>query len=82
MKKNFRNQGLYTLLQALESQTKGSDEIMNNIAQLPVIFWSDEGDSLIASNTVNFNTPKDEIVKQMNNMVYFLIDIHASRDNT
>ncbi len=46
-----------------------SDEIMNNIAQLPVIFWSDEGDSLIASNTVNFNTPKDEIVKQMNNMV-------------
>ena len=46
-----------------------SDEIMNNIAQLPVIFWSEEGDSLIASNTVNFNTPKDEIVKQMGKMV-------------
>lgn len=30
-----------------------SIEIMNNIAQLPVVFWSKNGDSLIASNVIN-----------------------------
>ena len=30
-----------------------SKEIMNNIAQLPVVFWSQSGDSLIASNVIN-----------------------------
>ena len=30
-----------------------SVEIMNNIAQLPVVFWSKNGDSLIASNVIN-----------------------------
>ena len=26
---------------------------MNNIAQLPVVFWSQSGDSLIASNVID-----------------------------
>ena len=33
-----------------------SIELMNNIAQLPVVFWSLTGDSLIASNVLNQST--------------------------
>mgnify|MGYP005676779997 CR=1 FL=1 len=37
-----------------------SNQLMNNIAQLPVVFWSNEGDSLIASNVINNMTSKVE----------------------
>lgn len=37
-----------------------SKDIMNNIAQLPVIFWSKEGDSLISSNVISFKTSFEE----------------------
>ena len=43
-----------------------SSDIMNNIAQLPVIFWSAEGDTLIASNVINSSTEKEEVdIKKM-----------------
>lgn len=43
-------------------------EIMNNIAQLPVIFWSKNGDSLIASNVINQQMDSLLISKTINEM--------------
>ena len=45
---------------------------MNNIAQLPVVFWSQSGDSLIASNVIN---------KEMKRLEMDLIIQKMSEDN-
>ena len=49
-----------------------SQEIMNNIAHLPVVFWSQSGDSLIASNVIN---------KEMKRLEMDLIIQKMSEDN-
>ena len=45
-----------------------SIDIMNNIAQLPVVFWSLEGDSLIASNVINYKTKNQDLESIMSKM--------------
>ena len=66
----YTNSSNYFKLQLLRDSLLDafSNEIMNNIAQLPVIFWNDEGDSLIASNIVGSSTPKEDVATQMMNM--------------
>ncbi len=67
----YSNSQKYFQLQFLRDSllSSFSNEIMNNIAQLPVIFWSIEGDSLIASNIVSSKTTNYELEKTKNNMI-------------
>lgn len=47
-----------------------SEDLLNNIAQLPVVFWSNEGDTLIASNVIDRQTKKsdaDNLILEMKN---------------
>ena len=67
----YSNSKKYFQLQVLRDSLllSFSNDIMNNIAQLPVMFWSIEGDSLIASNFVNPKIENDEFELIKYNMI-------------
>ena len=67
----YSNSSKYFQLQSQRDSLLNSFsiEIMNNIAQLPVVFWSQSGDSLIASNVINPEMRRvemDLIIQTMN----------------
>lgn len=58
-------------------------EIMNNIAQLPVVFWSKTGDSLISSNVINSTMNSGEIKQIIQSMTKdnFPVEIDLGNDH-
>ena len=58
-------------------------EIMNNIAQLPVVFWSKTGDSLISSNVINSTMNSGEIEQIIQSMTKdnFPVEIDLGNDH-
>ena len=79
----YSNSSKYFQLQAQRDSLLNSFslEIMNNIAQLPVVFWSKTGDSLISSNIINSKMNGGEIKQIIQNMTNDNIPVEIDLGN-